>query len=262
MEASLQAKRGNSLTAKVTIELGDSPTELVTRTLLLSPVDSGAKTGTAVVSGRVLLEGNLPGGGSRVELSGTDVVTTTNENGEFTMRNLPSGTHVLVARHLGYAANAVSVDLSSRAQKAVSIILPKSANVMDPVLVTARRNAALDRVGFTRRKRLGMGNYVGPEQIELRKPNRLTDVLREIPGLQVRSVRGGEIVTTARGGCVRYYVDYMPWRPMGPQDVNMFLNTKELVAIEVYRGMFVPAEFAGMQNCTAIIVWTKMRLHD
>jgi hypothetical protein len=279
MEASLQATRGNSETAQVTIALGESPTELATRTLLLSSGDPSAKSGSASVSGRVLLEGNLLGEGSRVELSGTDVVTMTNEKGEFAMRNLPSGTHVLVARHLGYAPNAVSVDLSSRERKVVSITLPKTVNVMNPVLVTARRNAALDRVGFTQRKRLGMGHYLGPEQIELRKPNRLTDLFREIHGLRVSSGRMGEIVTTTDGGCVQYYVDNMPWRSLEPGDINFFVNANEVVAVEAYSAVFAPMQFQQLQRvtpfdqptssfrigkigCGAIVLWTKMRIHD
>src|SRR5687768_6112325 len=176
MEASLQAQRGASLTAQVPIALGDAPVELFARTLLLSPADSGAKTGNAVLTGRIILEGNAPGGGSRVEVAGTDAVTTTNEKGEFTLRNLPSGSHVVVARHLGYAADVVPVDLSSREPKSVTIKLPKFVNVMDPVLVTARRTAALDRVGFERRRRTGQGRYIGPEQLARMNPQRVTDV--------------------------------------------------------------------------------------
>jgi hypothetical protein len=270
MEGNLQAKRRNSVTAQVPVSVGEGTT-LLARTLLLSPVDSGAKTGTAVVSGRVLLQGNPVVGGSRVELAGTDVVTTTDTNGEFTLRNLPSGTHMLVARHLGYAADAVAVDLSGREAKRVNITLPKFVNVMDPVLVTARRNVALERVGFARRQKSGTGYYLGPDQVARMNASRLTDILRHVPGLRVGYGPDGETVTSSRGAtslmggsCVQYYVDDFRWQSAEPGDINLFVSGHEIVAVEVYQGAHVPAQYAGagMGNCTTIVLWTRMRIRD
>jgi hypothetical protein len=270
-DANLQAKRGNSVTAQVPIAIGEASTALLARTLLLSPVDSGAKSGKAVVSGRVLLEGNPVAGGSRVELAGTDVVTTTDAKGEFILRNLPSGTHMLVARHLGYAPDAVAVDLSGREPKTVSIRLPKFVNIMDPVLVTARRGAGLERVGFARRQKSGMGYYLGPEQIARMHPQRLTDILRQVPGLRVNYGLQGETVTSSRGAmsltgapCVQYYVDDFRWTSSEPGDINMFVSGNEIVGVEVYQGGQVPAQYAsaGLGNCTTIVLWTRMRIRD
>jgi len=271
MEASLQAQRGASLTAQVPIALGDAPVELFARTLLLSPADSGAKTGNAVLTGRIILEGNAPGGGSRVEVAGTDAVTTTNEKGEFTLRNLPSGSHVVVARHLGYAADVVPVDLSSREPRKVTITLPKYVAIMDPVVVNARRTASLDRVGFARRQKSGAGYYLGPEQLARLRPDRVTDVLRQIPGLRVSYGPEGETVTSSRGvssltggGCVQYYVDDMRWQSAQPGDVNTFVSGNEIVAVEVYQGSATPAQYAGggSGNCVTILLWTRMRIRD
>ncbi|HEU4747721.1 MAG TPA: carboxypeptidase regulatory-like domain-containing protein, partial [Gemmatimonadaceae bacterium] len=271
MEASLQARRGSSLTAQVPIALGSEPVELFARTLLLSPLDSGAKTGNAVLTGRVILEGNAPGAGSRVEIAGTDAVATTNEKGEFTLRNLPSGSHLLVARHLGYAADAVAVDLSTHAPKTVTVRLPKFVTIMDPVLVTARRTAGLERVGFTRRQKSGMGHYIGPERLAQMRPNRVTDILRQVPGLRVNYGPQGETVTSSRGpsslsggSCVQYYVDDMRWQSVMPGDVNSFLSGNEIVGVEVYQGSGTPAQYAaaGMGNCTTVVLWTRMRIRD
>ncbi|HEX3533572.1 MAG TPA: carboxypeptidase regulatory-like domain-containing protein, partial [Gemmatimonadaceae bacterium] len=67
MQATLQAKRGKSVTAEIPIALGEEESELFARTLLLSKADSGAKVGNATVSGRVILEGAVSNAGSRVE---------------------------------------------------------------------------------------------------------------------------------------------------------------------------------------------------
>jgi Carboxypeptidase regulatory-like domain len=218
LQATLQARRGSAITADVPISLGDKPAELFARTLSLSGADSGTKVGNAIVSGLVVLEGSPTNGASRVELVGTDIVAMTNEKGEFTMRNLPSGSKVLLARHLGFGAEIVPVDLSSREQKRVTIKLPKFVAIMDPVLVTARRSAALDKVGFNQRKKSGFGYYIGPERLQNMHPNYLTDILRQVPGLSVSlSPEGDAVVSSSRGvfpgsGCVQYWVDDMPWQ--------------------------------------------------
>ena len=270
MQATLQARRGGAVTAEIPISLGEEETELFARTLLLSRADSGAKTGNASVSGRVVLEGAPSNAGSRVELVGTDIVAMTNEKGDFSMRNLPSGSHVLLARHLGFGAETVPVDLTSHEPRQVRIKLPKFVAIMDPVLVTARRAASLDRVGFSQRKRSGQGYYLGPEQIQRMHPNYLTDILRTVPGLRVNYTPNGEVITPSRGissmlggGCVQYFVDDMPWQSAMPGDINQFVNGNEVVGVEVYSGPGTPAQYArGMQDCTTVVLWTKFKIRD
>ena len=271
MKATLQARKAGAVTAEVPIELGDQDTELFARTLLLSHVDSGAKTGKAVVSGRVILEGAPSNAGSRVEVVGTDKVVLTNEKGEFTISNLPSGSHVLLARHLGFGAETVPVDLSSRAPSQVSIKLPKFVAALDPVLVTAKRVASLDKVGFNQRKKTGMGYYLGPDQIQAMHPNTLTDILRVVPSLRVQSTPTGDVVTSSRGvtglggsgACVQYYVDDMPWQSAEPGDINSFINGREVVGVEVYAGPGAPVQYQGVGgDCTSIVIWTKFRIRD
>jgi hypothetical protein len=272
MKATLQARMGGAITAEVPIELGTDDTELFLRNLLLSRVDSGAKTGSAAVSGTVILEGSPSNAGSRVELVGTNIVAMTNDKGQFTMRNLPSGSHVLLARHLGFGAETVPVDLSSHEPKQVSVKLPKFVATIEPVVVTAKRAASLDKVGFTTRQKSGVGFYLGPEQIERLAPNYLTDILRTVPGLQVSYGSQGEEVTSTRGvtslsgapPCVQYYVDDSPWQSLMPGDVNQFVNGREVVGIEVYNGPGTPPQYtrAGQGECTTIVVWTKFKIRN
>ena len=270
MQATLQAKRGKSVTAEIPITVGDAETELFARTLMLSRADSGTKVGNATVSGRVILENSPTNAGSRVEVVGTDVVVLTNEKGEFTLRNLPSGSQVLLARHLGWGANAVPVDLSSREPKQVTIKLPKYVAVIEPVVVTARRMAGLDKVGFTQRKKSGFGYYLDPEQIQRMHPTVLTDILRQVPGLRVSYTNEGEVVQSSRGvsslaasGCVRYFVDGMEWQSAQPGDINQFVNGNEIVGAEIYQGTSAPAQYSrGMGDCTTIVLWTRQTVRE
>jgi hypothetical protein len=267
MKATLQAKRGKSVTAEIPIQLGDRDTELFSRILLLSKADSGEKVGKAAVSGRVVLEGSPTNAGSRVEVVGTDQVALTNERGEFTMTKLPSGSHVLLARHLGFGAQTVAVDLSSQAPQTVTIKLPKFVADLAPVIVNAKRQGSLDKVGFTQRQKTGMGYYIGPEQLQNTHPTYLTDVLRRVPSLRVTSTQDGDVVSSSRnaggGGCVQYFVDDMPWQSATPGDINQFVNASEVVAVEVYQGTNTPGQYiTGMNDCTTIVLWTRFKIRD
>jgi hypothetical protein len=233
---------------------------------LLSSADSGAKSGKASVSGKVVLEGTPTNAGSRVDLVGTDIVAMTNEKGEFTLRGLPSGSRALLARHLGFVAQTIAVDLSSLGESRVTITLPKFVAMMDPVLVTARRSAALDRVGFNARKRSGFGYYIGPDRLEQMHPIQVMDILRLVPGIRVNYGPDGETVASSRdlgNGCVVYYVDDMPFLEMSPGDINHFVTGGEVVAIEVYQGYSVPAQYTRTGgSCTTIVLWTRFKIRS
>jgi hypothetical protein len=62
---------------------------------------------------------------------------------------------------------------------------------------------------------------------------------------------------------VQYYVDDMPWQSTQPGDVNQFVNPNEVVAVEVYQGSNVPAQYSrGMGGCTTIVLWTRFKIRD
>jgi hypothetical protein len=266
LQATLQARRGSTVTAEIPISLGENPIELLARTLLLSTADSTTKVGNAAVSGVVLLEGSPANAGSRVELVGTDVVAVTNDKGEFTMNNLPSGSKVLLARHLGFGAETVPVDLSSHEEKHVTMKLVKFVAVMDPILVTARRTAALDKIGFSQRKKSGAGYFIGPDRLMNMHPNAVTDILRMVPGLRVSYGPYGDVVSSSRGsgsGCVQYYLDDMPYTEATPGDITSFVTGGEVVAVEVYQDTNTPPQYTRAGTaCTTIVLWTRFKIRS
>jgi hypothetical protein len=266
LSASMQAQRGRNITGEIPIALGDQLPQLFSRILTLSATDSAHTTGNATVSGVVTLEGSATNAGTRVELTGTDIVATTDEKGEFTMRNVPSGTKVLLARHLGFNAETVPVDLTSRQPQRVTIKLARYVAVMDPVLVTARRTLALDRVGFNERRKSANGYFLGPERLQRMHPMFLTDILRQVPGLRVSYSPQGETISSSRGiggGCVQYWLDDTPWMSMEPGDLNDFVTGGEVVAVEVYQDTGTPARYirAG-SSCTTVVLWTRFKIRN
>ncbi|MFL5630786.1 MAG: carboxypeptidase regulatory-like domain-containing protein [Gemmatimonadaceae bacterium] len=263
LKATLQARHGSAKTAELPIELGDRPVELLARTLLLSVVDPGKKTGSAAVSGVVVLEGSPTNAGSRVELVGTGIVAMTNEKGEFTIRNLPLGSKVLAVRHLGFDAKTVAVDLSPHDEQRVTVNLPKFVPTMDRVVVTGRRSETLAKVGFTERQKKGFGYYIGPDRLDALHPVFLTDILRLVPGLRVERTGRGDVVSAAHAtgnGCIQWYLDNTPYMEVRPGDINGFVVGDEVMAVEVYQGL-APVEYTrGGVSCATIVLWTRYKI--
>ncbi len=263
LQATLQAKRGSAITAEIPISLGDRPVELLARTILLSSRDSLTKTGSATVSGVVTLDGAATQAGTQIELATTGIVTTTNEKGEFTLRNLPSGTTVLVARRVGYDPEAIPVDLSSRDDTRVNIKLRKTAAEMALVRVMARRRADLEKVGFTERRKTGFGFFMGPERLEQIHPSSITDILQQAPGLYVMRRQFGDAIASSHtmgSSCIEYYLDGGAYLETRPGDINKFVTGAEIAAVEVYQGN-APIEYARAGvSCITILLWTKGKI--
>jgi hypothetical protein len=128
---------------------------------------------------------------------------------------------------------------------------------------------------FYERMEHGRGSFVTRELIDRRKPRRLTDLFREIPGVRVASTaRGDRLVMTGAtpamyrvdprweaGDCpVQYYLDGVSYQPdfAGvPNDVR----PDEVEGIEVYRRLSeVPVEFRRPgAECGVVVIWLKER---
>ena len=267
LDATMVARRGAAVTGEIPVSLGNRPIEVQARSLLLSKEDSTTRKGDASVSGVVVLEGNPSDAVSRVELQGTDIAALTNERGEFTLQNLPSGTRNILARRVGYVAQAVPVDLNPHERQRVTIKLPKFVAMMDPVLVTARRNVALDKVGFNQRKKSAFGYFVDADRISTMHPFYVSDILRIVPGLRVSyGPHGDPVVTSTRdigGSCVQYWVDDIPFLEITPGEINHFVNGGEVVAAEVYQSGTAPAQYTRAGgNCTTIVLWTRFKIRS
>jgi outer membrane receptor for ferrienterochelin and colicin len=142
---------------------------------------------------------------------------------------------------------------------------------MDPVLVTARQNYALEKVGFTQRQKTAWGSFFTHDEIVKRNAQRLTDMLRDVPGMTIRSGVLGSSVADGRqtailsrgrapmggGSCPRIFVDGTEWRAVEPGDLDNFVFPSEVVGMEVYARGHAPAQWRGIDECSVIVVWTQ-----
>jgi hypothetical protein len=186
---------------------------------------------------------------------------------------LRHGRETLVVRRLGYADERREV---SPGAAPLEVALSPAPVAVEAVEATGRRmpmSPPLQR--FYQRVDHGRGSFLTREQIDRRKPRRLTDLFREIPGVRVANTsRGDRLVMTGAtpamyrvdarweaGDCpVQYYLDGVSYQPdvAGvPNDVR----PDEVEGIEVYRRLSeVPVEYRRRgAECGVVLIWLKER---
>jgi len=222
------------------------------------------RRGRSSISGRVTTVSGHPITGARVAVLGAEGTAFTNERGEFTLAGQPSGSQTVQVRKLGYEPAEFGVNLISSRPAEVSIELPEFVPVLSTVVVRAQMDVGLDRVGYLRRQRMGMGRFLSLEEIERRGATRLVDLLADLPMLSSVAMGGSRRVITGRArgmemNCVIFYVDGMLWA--GDDSPVEFVYPQEIAAIEAYSAANTPAEFSRtLQACETVVIWTKHRV--
>lgn len=213
--------------------------------------------GTARLSGRVRDAADRPVPRANVTVRGSASAALTEEDGTFSLANLPAGTRSVQVRAIGYEPRTVAVRLLSGRSVAARLVLDKRVDVLAAVKVVGTPAPARDITGFLDRKRQGMGSYLTREDIEKRSPITVTDALRVMPGLQVVPSGMGRSSIRGRGGCApAVFVDGMQVVD-GATDLDAIVRPTDVMGIEVYRsGATVPPQFGGNNACGTLLIWT------
>ncbi len=212
------------------------------------------------VSGWVRTEDGVPIQGARVRLFGSDVVTETNNEGEFELTGVPGGTQTLMTRALGFVPDERAVDLTDR-NIPVVVGLLAIRRFLDTVHVKANRSSFMSAVGFDARKKGGAGRFFTDKDVERLHPAEISDLLRHAPTLELSTDNAHNVRIRMRG-------DTGPCTPAifldGKQlvywtlaDLNSLVQPDELVGMEVYTPSMTPAEFRTKVGCGTIVVWTR-----
>jgi hypothetical protein len=227
--------------------------------------------GTGRLRGRIVAATGRPIEGARVTVWGTGIETLANSDGQFSLTDLPHGTHTLEARAVGFAPAQRAVDIVPGAGEAAAVELANLAIALDTVRVTAQRvYTARWEDDFQRRMkyRSGTGHLIDETEIEKRNPLELTDILRAVPGVQVLPTSRGS-APFMRGGMAilgsglcrpEVWIDGARVTNDPTFRFNSLVQASEVRAVEVYpHAALVPAEFMTLSGCGSIVVWTGMR---
>jgi CarboxypepD_reg-like domain/Carboxypeptidase regulatory-like domain len=225
------------------------------------------RTGHATLTGVVYNSAGRGIPGADVTVQGAASTTVTDSTGHFQLHNLPAGTQTLAIRKVGYGEKELPVEVSTANPQNVIVKIENAAPVLAKVVVTAKWEQELKKIGFTDRQKTGLGRYQTREEIEGKLPQNITDVFATTPGLQVDYSTGSPVLKSSRsagGGCVNYFVDGIQYKEQSPGDINDYMRPTEIEATEVYNPEETPGEFqsAGSTSCTTVLIWTKTRVGD
>lgn len=258
----VRATRGQIATGEMVADVSRRLLAIVTLRL------DTLKRGTAVVTGRIVNDKGAPIPRADVALAGSSIKTVTSDSGSFALRDLPAGSQTIQVRKVGFVAVDTALMLSSRSPVQVAMALHAAAVTLSTVNVQAERLAALQRVGFERRRKTGIGHYLTEDEIRRRGEGRFSDVARMVPGLQVQYTPTGlPVIVQGRGaaktptGCINYLLDGYPYvdRPIGT--IDGLVRSEDMIGLEVYEPSEVPADLtvteSGRSSCTLVVIWTR-----
>lgn len=236
-------------------------------------VGSGSPRASGILRGKIVNADGAPIARARIAVEKDTLVALTNQQGNFTLEGITTGTRSVSVRSLGFEPTETVVAIRAGAPSQLDLKLAKFVPVLNSVIVSAKRDASLERIGFTERKASASGKFFTPADLEQRNPLKLNYLLETVTTLRTRRTATGQSYVTGRDNtCITYFVDGTRWSTPARQDPddpdssspNAFLSGGELAAVEIYDALSAPPEFATQgyngQSCAAVVIWTKSKL--
>lgn len=203
----------------------------------------------------------------------------TNATGEFSFLLPPSETIEVAVRRIGFLPTKFRVEKG--ADTTITVSMQQLAVLMNTQVIRAQQQVrTLETRGFYSRmldQERGslVGEFVTPEEIEMRNPQRVTQLLEQRRGIRVQRVDRCQVIETCyrvqgQGGCAAtIYLDGQRLNKLGTasaaRDEGAYPAVDELIpvtgvsAVEVYpRGSSAPAKYQSLAGtCAIVLIWTK-----
>ena len=188
------------------------------------------------------------------------VVGETDTAGVFSAADLPVvwGINVVLVRQPGYAPLISSLWLvePQAHEWLTGIMQPKAVDLPVVVVEADRIRLSFDRLAdFRRRREWGWGRFFTRDDIDRRKPTRVTDLLRGVPWLTVEPRHRKIYLRYGWRECEATV--WLNGSPLSDSDVDAYVHPEQIAAIEVYREFGTPVQFSRPFTCGAIVIWTR-----
>jgi len=212
--------------------------------------------------GQMTLHGTVRRAGTGQPIRGARVMltdgpsTTTDERGEWALKEAPAGTRMLEVSAVGLYPERRPVNVVADAPP-IHIAMNTLRAVLDTVTIRAVRLA--DMRNFEGRRRGGSGRFLGPRDMMRHRGKEMTDILRMQPGLQVQRKPDGSTGVYIRGTHIceaELYIDghYISTT----SDLDAWIRPERVAGMEIYSGTMTPAQFQRpLSSCGSIVIWTK-----
>jgi hypothetical protein len=243
------------------------PVRLVGFALLLPAAADLAAQSVGTVAGVVVAAADATPVQAHIRIASIGLNLLTAQNGAFRLTGVPVGEQTLDVRMLGYSPVVMPLRVRAGDSVIVRVSLTAIPAELAPMEVTDMTALTPQLRGFEERRSRGMGTFFTREDIRRMQPRLFSDVLRRVPGMQIRSVQGGHgdnvAIETGRKPCsLQFYLNGMPMPLPRDVPVNYYISPEEVVGIEVYNGSSeIPSEFNSSQynsRCGVVVVWTRV----
>jgi hypothetical protein len=221
---------------------------------------------TGTLTGRVTAADGSPVAQAQIVVRGTPLRAVAATDGAFRLTGVPIQAQTLDVRMLGYAPRALDVDVLSDRPVDVHVVLVAVALPLGTIEVSSDALVTPAMRAFHERRARGPGAFFTRDEIERMQPRVFTDILRRVPGLQIRPVRGGlgnNVSVQSRGSeCqMLFFMNGTAFPIPSDQPINHFVSPEEVVGVEVYNGSSeIPAQFNASRfnsRCGVIVIWTR-----
>lgn len=208
------------------------------------------------ISGKVISTDNEPLFGVNVYLEGTNYGTTTNFNGEYTIKNIKPKTHTIVVSFVGFVTQKKQLNPEIRTY---NFKLREESNVIDEVTIKSKTKAEkVKEQSFT------------VNSIETKLFSNLTTdvnkILDQTSGVRIR-LSGGVgsdydfSLNGLSGKRVRFFLDEIPIDDLGEAYKLYNIPVNFIDRIDVYKG-FVPVDLGADALGGAINIISKKRKYS
>lgn len=221
--------------------------------------------GTGSVSGTVTDSLGAPVYSAEVGIEGVAFRTTTNETGEFFLRDVPPGQRMLTARRLGFVPVSVTVSLanSNNNVTGLQIRLGHLPMFLQPVLVQATKLNYTGRLAgyYKRLEQRNGGYFITRDQIDRENPRSLSQLLQHEPAIRGSRIRGGGSGVRMRGRTCAPLV-WLDGTPMPASELDLdAISPQTIQGIELYLGSTTaPARFIlnrDFSGCGTVVLWSR-----
>jgi hypothetical protein len=241
--------------------------------LPLVPLSAQEVRAGGIVDGVVSDTSLVPLAGVEVSIQRTTIRVVTGENGRFRINGLPSGSYLVVARHMGFRPVAQLAGVAAGDTLRLSILMETANASLD----TIRINANADPTGFARRRGLGVGQFITAADIARENPRTTTSLIRTRDAMRYTLDQSGHPFVAMSSGPRRIctplvLLDGFPVpagsvpSAAGVPTMDWALHPAEIGGVEIYvNPSQVPAQFATFReradpDCGVIVFWTRERL--
>lgn len=238
-------------------------------------------------SGRVVdARSGAPMAGADVSIAALSRTTTTDSSGRFTFDALPTGTHTLAVRRIGFAPLSVTITAPANSADEQLFKLEPSSTELAKVAVVA---PAVDRrlsLFETHRKSNYGGSFLTTDRLLRERGRPFADVLQTVAGSDIVRGRGSAAFFATRRGydsfmnmpkarpadrargassglCYAAVVVNNVFVYRGDDDEELFdlnqLAPDDVIAVEVYKGgATMPLEYNNTRKtCGLLVIYTR-----